>query len=69
MVERLAPGARWRCWVAVAEGQLVGTLWLQLLEKLPNPGDEAVFLWSTPDSRRLYERHGFAVRDDLLDRR
>jgi N-acetylglutamate synthase-like GNAT family acetyltransferase len=86
----------------------VGTLWLQLVEKLPNPGDEtelhgyvssvyvapalrnegvgtglltaclaecdalaidAVFLWSTPDSRRLYERHGFAVRDDLLDRR
>jgi ribosomal protein S18 acetylase RimI-like enzyme len=40
MVERLAPGARWRCWVAVAEGQLVGTLWLQLVEKLPNPGDE-----------------------------
>jgi len=108
MIERLAPGARWRCWVAVAEGRLVGTLWLQLVEKLPNPGDEpelhgyvssvyvaptlrgmgmgtallttclaecdalaidAVFLWSTPDSRRLYQRHGFAVRDDLLDRR
>jgi GNAT superfamily N-acetyltransferase len=108
MVEHLAPGASWRCWVAVAEGRLVGTLWLQLVEKLPNPGDEpelhgyvssvyvapalrgmglgtalltaclaecdalgidAVFLWSTPDSRRLYQRHGFAVRDDLLDRR
>jgi GNAT superfamily N-acetyltransferase len=108
MRERLIPGSRWRCWVAVAEGRLVGTIWLQVVEKLPNPGDEpelhgyvssvyvspslrnagvgtglvtaclaecdslgldAVFLWSTPDSRRLYQRHGFEVREDLLDRR
>jgi GNAT superfamily N-acetyltransferase len=108
MKEALGPEARWRCWAAVADSQLVGTLWLQLIEKLPNPGEEselhgyvssvyvapglrnkgvgaalltacldqcdalgvdAVFLWSTPDSRRLYQRHGFAVRDDLLDRR
>jgi GNAT superfamily N-acetyltransferase len=108
MRERLMAGSSWRCWVAVAEGRLVGTIWLQLIEKLPNPADEpelhgyvssvyvlprlrnagvgtglvtvclaecdargvdAVFLWSTPDSRRLYQRHGFALRDDLLDRR
>jgi GNAT superfamily N-acetyltransferase len=108
METRLAAGRGWRCWVAEGDGQLVGTLWLQLVEKLPNPGDEAethgyvtsvyvvpssrnggvgtallsaclrecdagdidsVFLWSTPDSRRLYQRHGFAERDDLLDRR
>jgi GNAT superfamily N-acetyltransferase len=108
MRARLAPGAAWRCWVAVAAGDLVGTLWLQRIEKLPNPGDEpelhgyissvyvvpdyrnagigtalltaclgdrdsagldAVFLWCTPDSRPLYLRHGFAPRDDLLDRR
>jgi N-acetylglutamate synthase-like GNAT family acetyltransferase len=94
--------------VAVAEERLVGTIWLQVIEKLPNPGGEpelhgyvssvyvapplrnggvgtglvticlaecdalgldAVFLWSTPDSRRLYQRHGFDLRDDLLDRR
>jgi GNAT superfamily N-acetyltransferase len=108
MVRSLADRDRWRCWVAVSESQLVGTVWLQLIEKLPNPGEEseingyvtsvyvipalrhegvgsglvstclkqcdgmdvdAVFLWSTPHSRRLYERHGFAVRDDLLERR
>jgi GNAT superfamily N-acetyltransferase len=108
MRERLMAGSRWRCWVAVAEGQLVGTTWLQVIEKLPNPGGESelhgyvssvyvtpelrssgvgtalvtaclracdelrldvVFLWSTPDSRRLYQRHGFDLRDDLLDRR
>jgi GNAT superfamily N-acetyltransferase len=108
MAKRLAPEGSWRCWVAVAEGRLAGTIWLQVIEKLPNPGDEpelhgyvssvyvapglrnggvgtgllsaclaecdalgldAVFLWSTPDSRRLYQRHGFDVREDLLDRR
>jgi GNAT superfamily N-acetyltransferase len=108
MTGRLAPESSWRCWVAVAEGRLVGTIWLQVIEKLPNPGDEpelhgyvssvyvvprlrnsgmgtalvteclaacdelgvdAVFLWSTPDSRRLYQRHGFDLREDLLDRR
>jgi GNAT superfamily N-acetyltransferase len=108
MKDRLAPDSRWRCWVAVTEERLVGTIWLQVIEKLPNPGDEselhgyvssvyvvpplrnagvgtglvtvclaecdalgvdAVFLWATPDSRRLYQRHGFDLRDDLLDRR
>ncbi|MFL5404069.1 MAG: GNAT family N-acetyltransferase [Gemmatimonadales bacterium] len=108
MSARLAPDAAWRCWVAAVRSELVGTLWLQLIEKLPNPADErelhgyissvyvvpsrrnagigtalltaclgecdawgldALFLWSTPDSRRLYQRHGFALRDDLLDRR
>ncbi|MGH7579428.1 MAG: GNAT family N-acetyltransferase, partial [Gemmatimonadales bacterium] len=83
-------------------------VWLQLLDKLPNPVDEperhgyvsslyvrpafrgaglgsallsacleacdgagvdAVLLWPTPASRSLYLRHGFAVREDLLERR
>jgi GNAT superfamily N-acetyltransferase len=108
MARRFGPEARWRCWVAVADERLVATLWLQLIEKLPNPGDEtevhgyitsvyvlpefrkggiasallttcldecdalgvdAVFLWSTPESRELYLRHGFASHDDFLDRR
>jgi GNAT superfamily N-acetyltransferase len=105
MAERLAPGGVWRCWVAEHDGRLVGTVWLQTIEKLPNPVAEperhgyvsslyvepahrgtglggrllascldacaeaaldAVILWPTPRSRSLYERHGFAVRDDLL---
>lgn len=32
-------------------------------------GADAVFLWPTPRSRPLYERHGFALRDDMLERR
>ena len=30
-------GKAWRCWMAVLEDVAVGTLWLQLIEKLPNP--------------------------------
>jgi len=36
MRTRLAGGS-WRAWVAEAGGQAVGTVWLQLLEKMPNP--------------------------------
>lgn len=108
MAERLAEASAWRCWVAEAGDRLVGTVWLHLIEKLPNPVAEperhgyvsslfvepdrrgaglgarllgealreaearqvdAVLLWPTPRSRSLYERHGFAVRGDLLVRR
>ncbi len=108
MAERLAAGSTWRCWVAEDRGTIVGTIWLGLFEKVPNPVAEsemhgyvsnlyvrperrghgtggallaaaiqesearrldAVILWPTPESRSLYERHGFTVRDDLMERR
>jgi GNAT superfamily N-acetyltransferase len=108
MAQRLRPDGTWRCWVAEAGEAIVGTAWLQLIEKLPNPvgelgrhgyisnlyvqplhrgsrlgstllaecvraadamGVDAVILWPTPRSRSLYARHGFAVRDDLMERR
>lgn len=108
MVAQLGPAGRWRCWVAVLGTTLVGSVWLQLIEKLPNPvghpgfhgyvssvyvvpelrnagigsalleaclaeadglGLDALFLWPTDRSRPLYERYGFTVPDDLLERR
>lgn len=108
MARQLGPDGVWRCWVAESGSGLVGTIWLQLIEKLPNPvghlgfhgyissvyvrpdlrnggigsalmaacltecqaqGIDAVFLWPTARSRSLYERHGFVVGDDLLERR
>ncbi len=39
MAPRLASGP-WRCWAAEAEGEIEGCLWLQLIEKVPNPGAE-----------------------------
>src|SRR5205814_6270518 len=95
----------WLCWVAEENEQLIGAVWLQLVEKIPNPRSEAehhayltnfyvderargrgvgsqllrasiawcqtrdvhaVILWPTERSRSLYERNGFAVRDDLM---
>jgi GNAT superfamily N-acetyltransferase len=108
MEARLVRSGSWRCWLAEESGRPVGTVWLHLIEKLPNPvgeaerhgyvsslcvepsrrggglgsrllgaclqtcvaeGLDAVILWPTPRSRSLYERHGFAVREDLLERR
>ena len=108
MEQRLAAPSAWRCWTAALGPDLIGTLWMQLIEKLPNLGEEqalhgyvssvyvvpphrkagiggalidacleecerigvdSVFLWSTPGSRPLYQRKGFAARDNLLDRR
>jgi len=45
MRDRLA-GGPWRCWVAEQQGDVVGTVWLQFVEKLPNPVAER-------------ERHGY----------
>ena len=108
MRTQLESAGVWRCWVAVDASSLVGTAWLQLIEKLPNPVGhlgyhgyvssvyvvpwlrnagigsallqaclteaqtlriDALFLWPTDRSRPLYERHGFAVSNDLLERR
>jgi GNAT superfamily N-acetyltransferase len=108
IARRLGDNGTWRCWVATGDDAILGTAWLQLVEKLPNPAGEpewhgyvtslyvrpehrggglgsalldacirhaqaravdALILWPTPASRRLYLRHGFAVREDLLERR
>lgn len=108
MAEQLPAGGAWRCWLAEASGISVGSVWLQLIQKLPNPvaererhgyisslyvrpehrgagvgaallrvalaecdalGVDAVLLWPTPRSRSLYQRHGFALPTDLLERR
>lgn len=37
MAERLAGHPAWCCWVADGPDGLLGHLWLQLIEKIPNP--------------------------------
>lgn len=107
MAERLRR-EDWVCWVAEGSGAIMGTLWLQFLEKLPNPVGEpelhayitsfyiqpplrggglgsamlvaaledcaarsvdSVFLWPSPRSRSLYQRHGFSEHAGVMERR
>lgn len=40
MALRLEPESAWHCWVLEQEGSVVGQLWLQVIEKIPNPAAE-----------------------------
>ncbi|HEX8243693.1 MAG TPA: GNAT family N-acetyltransferase [Longimicrobium sp.] len=40
MRARLGDGGAWRAWVAEAGGEIVGTVWVEMVEKMPNPVDE-----------------------------
>lgn len=40
MAERLAGNPHWLCWVAEGPEGIVGNLWLQVIEKIPNPVSE-----------------------------
>jgi GNAT superfamily N-acetyltransferase len=56
--------------IAERRGTGVGSALLKAcLQECESRGAEAVFLWPTPLSRPLYRRHGFEVRDDMLERR
>jgi len=41
MEERLRDQSQWKCWVAETSAELNACLWLQLVEKIPNPRAEA----------------------------
>ena len=41
MRKELATGTAWRAWVAVRDGVLVGQLWVNTIQKVPNPTAEA----------------------------
>jgi GNAT superfamily N-acetyltransferase len=51
-------------------GRGTGTALLEAaLDECARRGVDAIILWPTPESRGLYERHGFRISDDLLERR
>ena len=37
MRERLSARRNWRCWIAERDGAIIGSVWVQLIEKIPNP--------------------------------
>jgi GNAT superfamily N-acetyltransferase len=40
MRPRVADEAKWRVWVLELDGAIVGNIWLEIVEKLPNPNVE-----------------------------
>jgi GNAT superfamily N-acetyltransferase len=107
MRTHLDDDTHWRAWIVEIDDAPVGTVWLQIIEKLPNPVVErelhayvtnlfvlpesrghgagglllsallaecaaldvdTIFLWPTPESRTLYQRHGFGVTDAVMCR-
>jgi GNAT superfamily N-acetyltransferase len=40
MRTRVHPDSRWRVWILEENGAAIGTLWIQMIEKIPNPGRE-----------------------------
>jgi GNAT superfamily N-acetyltransferase len=40
MLERLHDRSCWRCWIAEDDQWVVGNIWSQLVEKIPNPAAE-----------------------------
>jgi GNAT superfamily N-acetyltransferase len=43
MTEHLQEETLWRCWLAETNQRIIGAIWLQLVEKIPNPRAEAEF--------------------------
>jgi len=41
MTSRLATDSSWRTWILDRDGDALGNIWLQVVEKIPNPGDES----------------------------
>lgn len=41
MRSRLGADSHWRVWLLEHDGTAIGNIWLQLVEKIPNPGDES----------------------------
>lgn len=37
MQKRLRPDGAWKCWIAEDASTTIGSLWVQLVEKIPNP--------------------------------
>ena len=79
MARELAPEHAWRAWVAEGDGTIVGHVWVQTIEKIPNPvqeGERHAYLsnfYVQPSARggtgaRLLETALAGARADGIDR-
>jgi GNAT superfamily N-acetyltransferase len=54
---------------AARNGGVGSALLAACLRECEDIGVDAIILWPTPRSRGLYARHGFSVRDDIMEKR
>jgi GNAT superfamily N-acetyltransferase len=66
MADRLASDPHWRCWVAQEPEGILGNLWLQLVEKVPNPVAEPEHHAYITNVYVLPERRDAGVGERLL---
>jgi GNAT superfamily N-acetyltransferase len=66
MQPRLAGNTAWHCWVAELDGEIVGNVWLEMIEKMPNPvGDRELHTYLTSFFVRTGKR-GAGIGSALL---
>jgi GNAT superfamily N-acetyltransferase len=66
MGERLGDDSEWRCWIAEREGAPIGNIWLDLIEKIPNPAPEAEYHAYITNFYVLEEARGQGIGSKLL---
>lgn len=59
---------RWQVWVAESKGQLVGNMWLQLVEKVPRPGDSPTHLGYLTNVYVEEQHRGHGLGQQMLER-
>jgi len=68
MERQLAQAGSWHCWVVeLADGTLGGQLWMQAIEKIPNPTVEHELLAYVTNVYVLPELRGQGLASRLLD--
>lgn len=66
MQARLHNDGRWKCWIAEREGMVVGNLWAQLIEQIPNPTSEPEYYVYFTNFYVLREFRGSGVGSRLF---
>jgi GNAT superfamily N-acetyltransferase len=67
MKDRLERSQPWRCWVAEESARIVGTIWLQVFEKVPNPVAEPETYGYVTNLYVVPELRGSGAGGALLD--
>jgi GNAT superfamily N-acetyltransferase len=71
MRERLRSESLWKCWIAESQDTAVGDVWVQLVEKIPNPIEEPEYYIYLTNFyvREQYRNHGIGsmLLSEILD--